>query len=108
MQGVQNQEQDYLSFSQRMEKSIGKESDLSGVIFAGGLSQEYVDALVEGLPGDRAKKSRERLTSHIDQPKSNQLPENSGAITGSYTAEEAEKWIAEYEQAMSEVPGDDS
>ena len=108
MQGVQNQEQDYLSFSQRMEKSIGKESDLSGVIFAGGLSQEYVDALVEGLPGDRAKKSRERLTSHIDQPKSNQLPENSGAITGSYTKKEAEKWIAEYEQAMSEVPEDDS
>ena len=108
MQGVQNQEQDHLSFSQRMEKSIGKESDLSGVIFAGGLSQEYVDALVEGLPGDHAKKSRERLTPHIGRPASNQLPENSNAITGSYTKEEAEQWIAEYEQAMSEVPKDDS
>ena len=38
LQGVQSQEQDYLSFSQLMEKSIGKESDLSGVILAGGLS----------------------------------------------------------------------
>ena len=30
----------------------------------------------------------------------NQLPENSGAITGPpYTAEEAEQWIAEYERS---------
>ena len=33
-----------------------------------------------------------------------ELPENSGAITGAYTAEEAEQWIAEYNEAMSEVP----
>ena len=29
---------------------------------------------------------------------------NSGAITEPYTAEEAEQWITEYNEAMSEVP----
>ena len=29
---------------------------------------------------------------------------NSGAIIGAYTVEEAEQWIAEYEEAMSEIP----
>ena len=108
LQGVQSQEQDYLSFSQRMEKSIGKESDLSGVIFSGGLSQEDVDLLVKNLDDEEAKKLREKLTPHIGQPENNQLPQESGAITGSYTKEEAEEWITEYEKAMSEVPEDDS
>ena len=103
-----SQEPDHVSFSRLMERSIGKESNLSGVIFAGGLSQKDVDSFVEDLPDVQAKKSRERLTPHIDQPASNQLPENSGAVTGSYTAEEAEQWIAEYEQAMSEFPEADS
>ena len=47
---------------------------------------------------------REILEPHIGKPPSNQLPKNSGAITGAYTEEEAEKWIAEYEEAMSEIP----
>ncbi len=46
----------------------------------------------------------EALEPHIDQPVSHELPEDSGAITGAYTEEEAEKWIAEYEAAMSEIP----
>ena len=108
LQGVQSQEQDYLSFSQLMEKSIGKESDLSGVILAGGLSQKDVDSFVEDLPDAQAKELRERLTPHIGKPKSNKLPKDSRAITGSYIAEEAEQWIAEYEQATSGVPEDDS
>ena len=99
-----SQEPDHVSFSRLMERSIGKESNLSGVIFAGGLSQKDVDSFVEDLPDVQAKKSRERLTPHIGQPESNKLPQDSRAITGSYTKEEAEKWIAEYEQAMSEVP----
>ena len=30
------------------------------------------------------------------------------SITGSYTKEEAEQWIAEYKKAVPEVPEDDS
>ena len=48
------------------------------------------------------------LKPHIGKPKAIETAKDSGAITGSYTKEEAEKWIAEYEQAMSEVPEDDS
>ena len=108
LQGVQSQEPDYLSFSQLMEKSIGKESNLSGVIFAGGLNQKDVDSLVKDLSAEKANELRQKLAPHIGQPKSNQLPQDSHAITGSYTEEEAEKWIAEYKKVVPEVPEDDS
>ena len=65
-----------------------------------------MDSLVEGMSDEEANMLRIKLSSHIGQPKSNQLPQDSGAITGSYTKEEAEQWIAEYEQAISEVPED--
>ena len=97
-----------LSFTERLRERIGKKTDLSMAIFSGGLSQENVDSLVKGLPSKKANVLREILEPHIGQPESKQLPEDSGAITGSYTEEDAEKWIAEYEQAMSEVPEDDS
>ena len=95
-------------FAERIRESIGRESDLSGVIFEGGLSLERVDSLVKGLSDNAANELREKLESHIGKPESDQLPEDSRAITGTYTEEEAEKWIAEYEEAMSQVPGDDS
>ena len=110
LQGVQSQGSTsfLFFFAQRMEELVGQETDLSGVIFEGGLSQKDVDSFVEDLPDDRAKELREKLTPHIGQPKSNKLPKNSGAITGSYTKEDAEKWIAKYKKATSEVPEDDS
>ena len=96
-----------LSFAERLRERIGKKTDLSTAIFSGGLSQENVDSLVKGLPRKKANVLREILEPHIGQPISNELPDHN-ADTGSYTAEEAERWIAEYEQAMSEVPEDDS
>ena len=97
------------AFADRIRQSIDKETELRGVVFAGGLSQEDVDSLVKDLPDKEAKELREKLESHIGVPKSNELPTgHNGPITGSYTAEEAEQWIAEYKKAMPEVPGDDS
>ena len=87
---------------------IRKKTDLSSVIFAGGLSLERVDFLVEGLSNRKANKLRMILTSHIGQPVSNELPENIDAIIKPYTKKEAEQWITEYEKAMSEFPADDS
>ena len=98
----------FLTFAQCMRTSIGEETDLSNVIFAGGLTKEDVDSLVEGLSDEKANELRERLESHIGIPESNELPEGSNAITGAYTEEDAKKWIAEYEEAMSEVPEGDS
>ena len=108
LQGAQSQVGVSHIFSQCMRELIGQKSDLSGSIFEGGLSQEDVDSFVKDLSDEKANTLREKLTPHIGQPESNHLPEDSCAITGSYTKEEAEQWIAEYEQAMSEVPKDDS
>ena len=97
------------SFEACIRSRIGKETDLSGVIFAGGLTKEDVDSLVEGLSHEKANELRERLAPHINQPISNELPENSGAITKPpYTKEEAEQWITEHEEALSEGTTDDS
>ena len=98
----------FMSFEDLIRGQIGKETDLSTVIFAGGLSQESMESLVKDLPDEAANKLREKLTPHIDQLASNQLPENSYAITSSYTEEEAERWIAEYKKAVPEIPEDDS
>ena len=69
------------------------------------MSQETLDALVGGLSDEKAKELREKLKLHIDKPEKKQLPKSSGAVTGAYTQEEAEQWIAEYQKAMSKVPG---
>ena len=105
LQGIRSTDRAHLhSFEARIRASIGKETDLSGVVFEGGLSQGDVDSFIEGLSDEKAKEElRETLKPHIDKPPSYQLPENSGAITASYTKEEAEKWIAEYNNAMSET-----
>ena len=100
MQGSTNYLTKMSSFEFRIRAGIGRESDLSGVTFAGGLNRESMDSLVEGL----SDKSRERLwgklAPHIGRPASHEPPED--AITGAYTAAEAERWIAEYEEAMGE------
>ena len=119
MQGIGIDFSPESSFEDRMREQINKKCDppelafegglsLLGVIFSGGLSQENVDSLVEGMSDEKANMLRRKLRSHIGQPESNQLMENSGAIIGSYTAEEAEKWIAEFKKAVPEVPEDDS
>ena len=93
------------TFADHIRQSIGKETKLWGVVFAGGLSQEDVDSLVKDLPDKEARELREKLESHIGAPKSNELPTgHNGPITGSYTAKDAEKWIAEYKKAVPEVP----
>ena len=98
LQGVISQRA-LLPFEEQIRSQIGKESDLSGVIFAGGLSQEELESLVRGLSDEEAKGLREKLMPHVGKPASHQLPENSGAVTEAYSAEEAEEWIAEYKKA---------
>ena len=72
---------------------IGEESDLSGVTFEDGLSNEDMDSLVEGLSDYATQALRRNLTRHIDKPASHELPENSSAITGSYTKRTSKKRI---------------
>ena len=106
LKGAGNQEwSSSTPFAERIIKSIGKESELS-TVSSGGICQRVADALEEGLSDEKARILREMLGADIDKPFGRGLPENSGAITGAYTEEEAEKWIDEYEEAISEVPTD--
>ena len=108
LQGVISKKNCLISFEKRIRTQIGKESDLSEITFEGELGPDTLDCIVGDLPVEADKKLREKLTRHLDKPKSNKLPKNSGAITGTYTREDAEKWIAEYKEAMSSVPKEDT
>ena len=102
LRGVRCEQDSFSSYSQRLMKAIGLESDVSTVMFAGGLGQEDVDSFVKCFSRDDADELREKLTRHIGKPASWALPKRSGAICGSYTKEEAERWIAEYDVAMED------
>ena len=88
-------------FESRIGNRIGKDSDLTGIIFAGGLELKDLDTLCEGLSDDQAQALREKLIPHVGQPVSHELPADSSAATGAYTQEEAERWIAVYNKATS-------
>ena len=107
LHGVRCEREGSEGFVERMDKLIGQNSDLSRVTFTGGLQRDNVDSFVKCLPGEE-EKLWERLRLHINKPASNELPKDSDAITGFYTAEAAEQWIAEYNEAMSEVPQTDT
>ncbi len=93
------------SFETVINRRIGEESDLSGVISAGGLTQEAVASIGKGLPDEDANELREKLKMHIGDAGSRVfgLPKNSGAHQGTYTKEAAAQWIAEYKTALSAV-----
>lgn len=96
-------------FADRMRIQTGKKTDLHDVIFAGSLSREQVDSFAKDLPDEGADKLRGKLQPHIGQPKRDELPAGySEAVTGAYTEKEADKWIAEYEEAMSGIPEEES
>ncbi len=104
LQGAVSHSMVEMSFEENIRAGAGRESYLSGVIFAGGLKEAIVGDLVSGLPDWQAERLRIRLEPHIGKPASREFPEDSGAITGTYTAEQAEEWIAEYEAAMAGIP----
>lgn len=103
------------TFPERIQEGINQKGDLisaearfSGAKFEGGLKKEGINPLVEGLSDQGAKLLGRKLAPHIDQPENHELPKDSGAVTGAYTAEEAEEWIAEYERAMSKDPTEET
>ena len=95
----------HMSFPERIRNQIGELPVFTRVDFEGGLTQEGVESIVHIVQvwsDENAKKSRRKLNPHVNNPdSSNQLPENSSANTEPYSSEDAEKWIAEYENAMS-------
>ena len=92
------------SVEARIRSRIGERGSLVGVIFQGGLCEQDINSILEDVSYEEPSVLRARLKSHIGKPESHQLSEGSSVDLDAYTAEEAEQWIAEYNEAMSEVP----
>ena len=104
LQGVRSQKE-YLplfeSFESAIKNGIGKDSDLTGIVFSGGLKSRDLELLCKDYANTEMDQAlQEKLSTHIGQPASAELHEDSGAVTGYYTKEEAEQWIAEYNDAV--------
>ena len=106
LHGVTSQSDGSSSFETRIRDRVGEQSDLLGVTFEGGIKTEDLDSIVEGLSDDGAKELRKKVKPHIGKPANNELPYDNGAIIESYTKEQAEQWIAEYNEATSAVSED--
>ncbi len=92
-------------FADRIRGSIGKESDLSKVV-DGGMTRERVNQLVNELSSpEKQNVLEQQLQPYINKPHRLGLPENHGAVIGSYTEEDAAEWIAEHEEALSDGDG---
>ena len=103
LQGITSNKALFDSFEKRINDRIGKENELNGATFEGGLKQENIDCIVADIPDKEAREGlRKELIKHI-KIKSYSLPNDRGAIIDPYTEEDAEKWISEYKEAMSEV-----
>ena len=85
-----------LKFSDTVNAGVGKNTDFSQVVFEGGMNEEEVESVVGNTTDDASRTRREQLTLHVGRPQSHELPPNSQARVGLYTAEDAEKWIGEY------------
>ena len=74
--------------SARIREYVDVETDLSEVIFSGGLTEESLQTIVKRLPDAYERSTRRRLSEHVGKPASSDPPP--GVITGSYDREEAE------------------
>ena len=110
-------------FEDRIQKRVECESDLQNIIFSGGIEKstieettkafEYVIQYTEKGPMPRnireerlqllrrlMKGVPRSLGQHLGKPASNKPP--SEAIIGSYSQEDANRWIKEYEEATNQ------
>lgn len=79
----------------RIFHCVDQKSDLSHVIFSGGLTSEDIDSIFEGLCDDSAEALKAKLLlKHVDRPASNQPPED--VFTGTYSTKDVENWDIEY------------
>lgn len=101
-----------IPFKEHIENRVGKEPDFSQPVFFGGvLSDASIEDLAKGMRDYSAESFKGALRLHLEEVGIKALrvpPEDSGAITEPpYTQQDAECWIAEYEEAVSATPKDD-
>ena len=95
------------NFENRIKSRAGKNSELTGITFTGGLSKEKFDRIINELHEEHEDDllancfRAERLSKHIDKLPSHELPDRSEVIIEPpYTEAEAEQWIKEYREAI--------
>ena len=102
-QGVYSGQRLAASFQERIRNRIDQESDLSTVVFSGGLTQEKEDVIASQLESlileDEVIDLKDALKKHVGKPRSNIPPDS--AETGKYDKNQADQWIVEYEKAMN-------
>ncbi len=81
--------------AERIREFVDVDSDLSEVIFSGGLTEETLQTIVEGLPDSYVSSTLGCLSDHVGKPESSHPPP--GVITGSYDREQAESWLGSSE-----------
>ncbi len=119
-QGAKCQMDSY-TFRARILKSVGKKeledfkkygkNDSNGPVFQGGLDKAgAIDEVIEGLSKDNESSLKKFLRDHHSKEEKidNTPPTEKGVVSGIYDKEQAERWIAEYEAAMAEVPKKDA
>ena len=100
---------DSRSFKENIENGVGKMPKfmpLPPVYFSGLVgNRETVEFYTEGMPADHVDLLWGALREQVDEPIVYEPPEDSGVITEPpYTQQDAERWIAEYEEALSIAP----
>ena len=90
------------SFEERIRAGVEQlTAQRFDAVFEGGLRQEDVNEILNQTFDPTCSKTlKMELQRHVGAPKKRTLPAGSRAITGAYTADEAEQWIAEYLQAL--------
>lgn len=107
LQGVQvdlNKPPAEYDFTELIESFTDRDTNLDGVVFKGGLTEQDVDAGVDGLSADAFPDLREHLADAVGPPPSHDLPAHSGAEIGRYSFEEARCWIRDYRAALLADP----
>ena len=95
-----------VGFADRITGLIGKDGDSSGVAYSG-ITRNAAGKLVESVEvvdEQKAEILKARLAPHIDHVLSWGIPEDAEIVTGAFREDEAERWIAQHEQAMFDVP----
>ncbi|MEM9340066.1 MAG: hypothetical protein AAGA66_15120, partial [Bacteroidota bacterium] len=102
LNGVTTSKREML-FEDRMRNQIGKETNLSGLsseLMTEKEKKEYMESSLSlaALPGE----NRPDIFNNINRViRSIEPYDLQGAIQGTYTKEEAEQWIKEYNEAMN-------
>ena len=86
-----------LAFTSIIRSSVGCTSDLSQLFFEGGLRENDMMMLVTGLSQDDALDVRRAMDRHLGTEGTSAIPEGVSVVTGRYTLDNANEWVARYE-----------